>query len=112
MFYLYYHQLFQPGCPAAFYSLSCFSTIFFPVHLLDSHHRQVDVGGIQLQVDLPVDCSLAVLVEVLSHLRTHGSETQQTKILLDKQARLKFINSYVCITQGILQYKVYSPNSS
>lgn len=36
-------------------------------------HRQVDIGGIQLQVDLPVDCSLAVLVEVLSHLRAHGS---------------------------------------
>lgn len=40
-----------------------------------SYHRQVDVGGIQLQVDLPVDCSLAVLVEVLSDLGTHGSET-------------------------------------
>lgn len=37
-------------------------------------HRQVDVGGIQLQVDLPVDRSLAVLVEVLSHLGTHGSK--------------------------------------
>lgn len=40
-----------------------------------SYHRQVDVGGIQLQVDLPVDCSLTVLVEVLSDLGTHGSET-------------------------------------
>lgn len=48
-------------------------------YLLDSHHRQVDVGSIQLQVDLHVDCSLALRVEVLSHLGTHGSETQQKK---------------------------------
>lgn len=56
-----------------------------------THHRQVDVGGIQLHVDLPVNCSLAILVEVLSHLGTHGSETQHTKVLLDKQTCLNII---------------------
>lgn len=34
-----------------------------------THHRQIDVGGIQLQVDLAVDGSLRVLVVVLAHLR-------------------------------------------
>ena len=63
-----------------------FSTqLLFSIRLLNSYHRQVDVGGIQLQVDLPVDCSLAVLVEVLSHLGTHGSETPQTNVLLNTQ---------------------------
>lgn len=38
---------------------------------LETYHGQVDVGGVQLQVDLPVDGSLAVLVEILSHLRAH-----------------------------------------
>lgn len=34
-----------------------------------THHGQIDVGGIQLQVDLAVDGSLRVLVVVLAHLR-------------------------------------------
>lgn len=38
-----------------------------------THHRQVDIGGIQFQIDLSVDCSLTVLMEVLSHLGTHCS---------------------------------------
>lgn len=46
--------------------------------LMESHHGQVDVGGVQLQVDLPVDGGLAVLVEVLSHLRSHFSGTTKT----------------------------------
>lgn len=33
-----------------------------------SYHREINIGGIQLQVDLSVDSSLAVLVEVLSDL--------------------------------------------
>lgn len=64
------------GFPTHLYSLSCFSIAWISNYW--THHRQVDVGGIQLQVDLPVDCSLAVLVEVLSHLRTHCSETANT----------------------------------
>lgn len=38
-----------------------------------THHRQIDVGGIQLQVDLAVDGSLRVLVVVLAHLRGRRS---------------------------------------
>lgn len=45
---------------------------------MESHHGQIDVGGVQLQVDLPVDGGLAVLVEVLSHLRSHFSGTTKT----------------------------------
>lgn len=44
---------------------------------LEPYHGQVDVGGVHLQVNLPVDCSLAVLVEILSHLGTHDSETEE-----------------------------------
>lgn len=51
------------------------------LHKNNTHHRQVDIGGIQLQVDLPVDCGLAVLVEVLSHLRTHCSETAKLNVI-------------------------------
>lgn len=36
-----------------------------------SYHREINIRGIQLQVYLSVDGSLAVLVEVLSDLRTH-----------------------------------------
>lgn len=36
-----------------------------------SHHRSVGVGGKQLHVDHPVDCSLAVAVVVLTHLGLH-----------------------------------------
>lgn len=49
------------------------------VAFADSHHRQVDVGSVQLQVDLPVNGSLAVLVEILSHLGRHCSENTHTK---------------------------------
>lgn len=45
----------------------------------DSHHRQVDVGRVQLQVDLPVNGGLAVLVEILSHLGRHCSENTHTR---------------------------------
>ena len=75
-----------------------FSTqLLFSVHLLNSHHRQVDVGGVQLQVDLPVDCSLAVLVEVLSHLGTHGSETPQTNVLLKRTNMTQNCTSHTCV---------------
>lgn len=43
----------------------------FPPTPHGSYHGQVDIGGVQLQVDLPVDGSLAVLVEIVSHLRAH-----------------------------------------
>lgn len=56
---------------------SCFFTLA-ECTLMESHHGQVDVGGVQLQVDLPVDGGLAVLVEVLSHLRSHFSGPTKT----------------------------------
>lgn len=48
-------------------------------HPGQTHHRQVDIGSIQFQIDLPVDCSLTVLVEVLSHLGTHCSDDSNDK---------------------------------
>lgn len=45
----------------------------------NSHHGQVDVGSVQLQVDLPVNGRLAVLVEILSHLSRHCSENSKKK---------------------------------
>lgn len=60
--------------------------LVIPVEIV--RHGQVDVGGVQLQVDLPVDGSLAVLVVVLSHLGTHDSDWVGLKIVLDeKQSR-------------------------
>lgn len=43
-----------------------------------SHHRKVDVGRIQLHVDLTVDGGFAGLLEVLSHLRAHVSVREDT----------------------------------
>lgn len=44
----------------------------------DSYHGKVDIGGVQFQVDLAVDASLAVLVVILSHLRAHVAACVET----------------------------------
>lgn len=40
------------------------------LNLINTDHRQVDVTGVQFQIDLLVERVLALLVEVLSH-KTH-----------------------------------------
>lgn len=65
------------------YSSLQLSRVFWPPVIRrsdcqDSYHRQVDVGRVHLQVDLPVDGSLAVLVEILSHLRVHVAVNTHT----------------------------------
>lgn len=78
-------ELVHTGLITVTLTILCLSPLIFLVFftlaectLMESHHGQVDVGGVQLQVDLPVDGGLAVLVEVLSHLRSHFSGTTKT----------------------------------
>lgn len=49
--------------------------------IMDSYHRKVDVGCIQLHVDLTVDGGFAGLLEVLSHLRAHVSVREDTDLI-------------------------------
>lgn len=76
--------LVHPGLRTVTLTTICLSPLMFffftlaECTLMESHHGQIDVGGVQLQVDLPVDGGLAVLVEVLSHLRRHFSGTTKT----------------------------------
>jgi len=41
---------------------------------LKAHHGEVNIGGIELQVDLLVNSILTVLVVVLTHLGSHLTE--------------------------------------
>ena len=54
------------------------------MNLLPPHHGKVDIGGVELQVDLAVQGRLAVLVEVLPDLRSHDSEERSTRSATEK----------------------------
>lgn len=67
--------------------ITAHSAVCYPKHYcltrrVVSHHGQVDIGGVQLQVDLPVDGSLAFLMKVLSYLGSHSSVNNTVKKLL------------------------------